>query len=117
MWYIKDEPIRNEYELYDALYYIIEADDLCVDDYIDDLYPPFCIFDVHFYASDIVRKVDPYLYDMIIEELKDDWVKNTLDEINRYELSDGVTVAEILDYNTFEELQEIVWRDEGDKND
>lgn len=114
MWYIKDEPISK---LYDALYYIIEADDLCVDDYIDEMYPPSNMFGVNFYASDVIRIIDPYLYDSIIEELKDQWVESSLDEIDRYPLSDGVTVAEILGYSMFEELREIVWRDEGDKND
>ena len=117
MWYIKDEPIRNEHELYDALYYIIEADDLCVDDYIDEMYPPSNMFGIDFYSSDIIRRIDPYLYDSIIEDLKDQWVEYTLDEIDRYVLSDGVTIAEILGYSNFEELQEIVWRDEDNKND
>ena len=117
MWYIKDEPIRDEHELYDVLYSIIEVDGVCVDDYIDEMYPPSNMFGVDFYSSDIIHRVDPYLYDAISDELKEEWIKDTLYEINRYELSDGVTVAEILGYSVFEELQEIVWRDEGDEND
>ena len=114
MWYIKDEPIRNEHELYDALYYLIEADDLCVDDYIDEMYPPSNMFGAVFYSSEVIRKVEPYLYEAIGDELKEEWVKDTLYEINRYDLSDGITVAEILGYSVFEELREIVWRDEND---
>lgn len=116
MWYDleSEDWIRDEKELYNALYMI--ADDnreyFDVDDLIDEMYRPFDMFGVTFYPSIIIKKLDEMLYDQIRENILSDWVDDTLYRLDCLEYEEGDTLASLLDETEFTGLENIIWKEQ-----
>ena len=62
MWYdtLNEEWLEDEQDLYDVLYEIADdnRDYFDVDGLIDEMYPPFDLFGIRFYASEVIKKID-----------------------------------------------------------
>ena len=84
------------------------------DGLIDDCHPAVSYYDVNFLVSDIIRKLDPTLYQMLWNEEIDYWIDETMYDIDRLCPNDGDTLNGYLDYFKDERLEKIVWRDEDE---
>ena len=84
-----DEDIRSFLEdiAYDNKEYF------CPDDLIDD-YPAAVYFGVSFSPSEIIKKLDPILYQTIWDDEINYWIDETMYEINRLYHNDGDTLNE-----------------------
>ena len=105
---MNNEDIRSllEYIAYDNKEYFRP------DDVIDDCYPAVAYYDVNFLVSDIIRELDPTLYQMLWNEEIDYWIDETMYDIDRLCPSDGDTLNNYFDHFKDERLEKIVWRDE-----
>lgn len=84
------------------------------DDLIDDCHPAVVYYDVNFLVSDIIRKLDPSLYQMLWNEEIDYWIDETMYDIDRLCPNDGDTLNRYFDYFKDERLEKIIWRDEDE---
>lgn len=115
MWYdtLNEEWLEDEQDLYDLLYEI--ADDnrgyFDVDGLIDEMYPPFDLFGIRFYASEVIKKIDEMLYDQIREDIMTDWADDIIYQLNRLEIAEGESIAEVLE-SQFPGLGSIVWKEQ-----
>ena len=86
----------------------------CPDEMIDECYAPAVYCDVSFSPSEIIKKLDPTLYQTIWDEEIDYWISETIDDVNRYSPEEGDTFNSCI-YAPFpgaeKKLDEIVWRD------
>lgn len=115
MWYDleAEDWIKDEKELYNVLYMI--ADDnreyFEIDDLIDEMYRPFEMFGVKFYPSEIIKKLDEMLYDQIREDIMTDWADDIIYQLNRLEIAEGESIAEVLE-SQFPGLGSIAWKEQ-----
>ena len=104
-----DEDIRDFLEevAYDNREY------LCPDDLIDDCNSEAVYFNVSFSPSEIIKKLDPTLYQTIWDEEIDYWISEAIDDINRYSPEEGDTFNSCI-YAPFpgaeKKLDKIIWR-------
>ena len=85
----------------------------CVDDLIDD-YPAAVYFNVSFAPSEIIKKLDPTLYQAIWDDEINYWIDEAMDGVNCYSHKEGDTLNSCV-YAPFpgagEKLEKIVWRE------
>ena len=85
----------------------------CVDDLIDD-YPAAVYFNVSFAPSEIIKKLDPTLYQAIWDDEINYWIDEAMDGVNCYSHKEGDTLNSCI-YTPFsgaeKKLDEIVWRE------
>ena len=86
----------------------------CPDDLIDDCNSEAVYFNVSFTPSEIIKKLDPILYQTIWDEEIDYWISEAIDDVNRYSPEEGDTFNSCI-YAPFpgaeKKLDEIVWRE------
>ena len=105
-----DEDIRSLLEdiAYDNKEYF------CPDDLIDD-YPAAVYFNVSFAPSEIIKKLDPTLYQAIWDDEINYWIGEAISDVNRYSPEEGDTLNSCI-YTPFsgaeKKLDEIVWRED-----
>ena len=87
----------------------------CPDDLIDDCNSEAVYFNVSFSPSEIIKKLDPTLYQTIWDEEIDYWISEAIDDVNRYSPEEGDTLNSCI-YVPFLEaekkLEKIVWRED-----
>lgn len=115
MWYdtLNEEWLKDEQDLHELLYEIADdnRDFFDIDDLIDEMYRPFEMFGVKFYSSEIIKKLDEMLYDQIREDIMTDWVDDIIYQLNRLEIVEGESIAEVLE-SQFPGLGSIVWKEQ-----
>lgn len=115
MWYdtLNEEWLKDEQDLHELLYEIADdnRDFFDIDDLIDEMYRPFEMFGVKFYSSEIIKKLDEMLYDQIREDIMTDWVGDIIYQLNRLEIAEGESIAEVLE-SQFPGLGSIVWKEQ-----
>lgn len=105
-----DEDIRSLLEdiAYDNKEYF------CPDEMIDECYTPAVYCDISFSPSEIIKKLDPTLYQTIQDEEIDYWIGEAISDVNRYSPEEGDTLNSCI-YAPFsvaeKKLDEIVWRE------
>ena len=102
-----DEDIRSLLEkvAYDNREYF------CPDDLIDDCNSAVVYFNVSFSPSEVIKKLDPTLYQMIWDEEINYWIDETMYDIDRLCPNDGDNLNNFFDYFKDERLEKIVWRE------
>ena len=115
MWYdtLNEEWLKDEQDLHELLYEIADdnRDFFDIDDLIDEMYRPFEMFGVKFYPSEIIKKLDEMLYDQIREDIMTDWVDDIIYQLNRLEIAESESIAEVLE-SQFPGLGSIVWKEQ-----
>ena len=85
----------------------------CVDDLIDD-YPAAVYFNVSFAPSEIIKKLDPTLYQAIWDDEINYWIDEAMDGVNCYSHKEGDTLNSCV-YAPFpeagEKLKNIIWKE------
>ena len=105
-----DEDIRDFLEevAYDNREYF------CPDDLIDDCNSEAVYFNVSFSPSEIIKKLDPTLYQTIWDEEIDYWIGEAMSDVSRYSPEEGDTLNSCV-YAPFlgaeKKLDKIVWRE------
>ena len=86
----------------------------CPDDLIDDCNSEAVYFNVSFSPSEIIKKLDPTLYQTIWDEEIDYWIGEAMSDVSRYSPEEGDTLNSCI-YTPFpgaeKKLDEIVWRE------
>ena len=107
---IDDEDIRDFLEemAYD------NRDYFCPDEMIDECYAPAVYCDVSFSPSEIIKKLDPTLYQTIWDEEIDYWIDEAISDVNCCSPEEGDTLNSYI-YASFpgaeKKLEKIVWRE------
>ena len=105
-----DEDIRDFLEevAYDNREYF------CPDELIDDCNSAVVYFNVSFSPSEIIKKLDPTLYQAIWDDEINYWIGEAISDINHYSPEEGDTLNSCI-YVPFlgaeKKLDEIVWRE------
>ena len=86
----------------------------CPDDLIDDCNSAVVYFGVSFSPSEIIKKLDPILYQTIWDDEINYWIEETMDDINRFTPNDGETLNECVDalFKDVDILKNIVWEEQ-----
>ena len=87
----------------------------CPDDLIDECNSAVVYFGVSFTPSEIIKKLDPTLYQTIWDDEINYWIEETMDDINRFTPNDGETLDEYVDFFNFKNvniLKNIVWKEQ-----
>lgn len=86
----------------------------CPDDLIDDCNSAVVYFGVSFSPSEIIKKLDPTLYQTIWDDEINYWIEETIDDINRFTPNDGETLNECVDalFKDVDILKNIVWKEQ-----
>lgn len=115
MWYNKktNTYIKSYNELWDLLFSIgFEIyNDYNLDEIIDDTYDSVNFFNNFFLPSEIIKKVSPSLYREVRREMAENWTNDIFYVIERAELKEGDTIAEI-SFIDDDELGQIEWKDD-----
>ena len=119
MWYDTQEDywLNTESALWERLKEIAEnhKESFNPDELIDEMCKPAEYFGVVFSPCRIIRTLDNELYKEIYNNLMDNWIDETMYDIDRLCPSDGDTLNNyLLDYFRDERLEKIVWRDEDE---
>ena len=90
-------------------------DYFCPDEMIDECYAPAVYCDVSFSPSEIIKKLDPTLYQTIWDEEIDYWIDEAISDVNCCSPEEGDTFnlcvhAPFL--GAEKKLEEIVWRED-----
>ena len=84
------------------------------DEMIDECYAPAVYCDVSFSPSEIIKKLDPTLYQAIWDDEINYWIGEAISDVNRYSPEEGDTFNSCI-YAPFpgaeKKLDEIVWRE------
>lgn len=82
-------------------------------DLINDYYPAFKMFNIDIYASEIIEKLRPDLWNELVQDQQISWALDQIDELDRYE-EDYIEDYSIEDYlfTGFEELENIIWKED-----
>ena len=86
----------------------------CPDDLIDDCNSEVVYFNVSFSPSEIIKKLDPILYQTIWGDEINYWIEEIMDDINRFTPNDGEALNEYVDAHfprAEKKLDKIVWRE------
>ena len=115
MWYNKktNTYIKFHTELWDLLFSIgfeMYNNNDIIDEIIDESYDSVKYFSQEFLPSEIVKKLAPALYKEIRREMAENWVNDIFYDIERSELKEGDTLADI-SFIDDDELGQIEWRD------
>ena len=87
----------------------------CPDDLIDECNSEAVYFNVSFSPSEIIKKLDPTLYQTIWDEEIDYWIGEAMSDVSRYSPEEGDTFN-LCVHAPFpgaeKKLEEIVWRED-----
>lgn len=118
MWYNSvTKDFLNEIDIYLLLYNLghENEDYFDADEMLDDCYPSVEYYGVTFYPSEIVKNLAPEIYSTITDDEIDRWVQDELYGLERYELKDGDTLDQYINFYPAKEiLSTIVWRNDDE---